>query len=162
MARENRTGALIGRADLALEVAAAREHGERVVFTNGCFDILHAGHVAYLEEAAKLGDRLIVAVNDDASVKRLKGPGRPVVPVAGRSRVLAGLGCVDWVVEFSEDTPESLLNLIKPDILVKGGDYAVDEVVGAELVRGYGGEVQVLSMVEDVSTSAIVQRIRDA
>ena len=137
-----------------------REAGRTLVFTNGCFDILHAGHVTYLEEAARLGDRLIVAVNDDASVTRLKGEGRPVMPVAGRSRVLTGLGCVDWVVSFAEDTPESLLRELQPDILVKGGDYGEDGVVGAGIVKGYGGEVKVLSLVADVSTSAIVDRIK--
>ncbi len=151
---------LTTREQLAQAVLDAKEHGEKIVFTNGCFDILHAGHVAYLEEAAGLGDRLVVAINDDASVTRLKGEGRPVVPVEGRSRVLTGLGCVDWVVSFDEDTPEPLLELLKPDILVKGGDYGPETVVGAEIVRGYGGEVKVLSLVADVSTSAIVERIR--
>ncbi len=149
------------RAELALAVADAKAVGERVVFTNGCFDILHAGHVAYLEEAAALGDRLIVAINDDASVTRLKGEGRPVIPVDGRSQVLSGLACVDWVVSFAEDTPEPLLELLQPHVLVKGGDYAsTSEVVGADIVQGYGGEVQVLSLIQDVSTSAIVQRIK--
>jgi len=151
---------MISRADLAAAVADAKANGERLVFTNGCFDILHAGHVTYLEEAAALGDRLVVAINEDASVTRLKGEGRPVIPVEGRSRVLAGLGCVDWVVSFDEDTPEPLLALLEPDVLVKGGDYAPGEVVGADLVRAYGGDVQVLSLVNDVSTSAIVERIR--
>ncbi len=153
---------LTNRAQLAEAVADAKAHGEKVVFTNGCFDILHAGHVTYLEEAARLGDRLIVAVNDDASVTRLKGEGRPVMPVAGRSRVLTGLGCVDWVVSFAEDTPESLLHELQPDVLVKGGDYGEDGVVGAEIVKGYGGEVKVLSLVADVSTSAIVDRIKQS
>ena len=111
--------------------------------------------------AAALGDRLVVAINDDASVTRLKGEGRPVIPVEGRSRVLAGLACVDWVVSFAEDTPEPLLELLKPDVLVKGGDYAPQQVVGGELVRAYGGEVKVLSLVADVSTSSIVQRIKN-
>ncbi len=151
----------LSRQELALAVADAKALGERIVFTNGCFDILHAGHVAYLEEAAALGDRLIVAINDDASVTRLKGEGRPVIPVEGRSQVLAGLACVDWVVSFAEDTPEPLLQLLQPDVLVKGGDYAsTDEVVGADIVSGYGGEVKVLSLVQDVSTSAIVSRIK--
>ena len=152
---------MISRNELADAVAEAKHNGEKVVFTNGCFDILHAGHVTYLEEAAALGDRLIVAINDDASVTRLKGPGRPVIPVEGRSRVLEGLSCVDWVVSFDEDTPEPLLTLLQPDILVKGGDYGPDTVVGAELVRDYGGEVKVLSLVSDVSTSSIVDRIRN-
>lgn len=150
---------LMSRQDLALAVKQAKANGQRVVFTNGCFDILHAGHVTYLAEAAALGDRLIVAINDDVSVSQLKGPGRPVVPVEGRSRVLAGLGCVDWVVSFDEDTPEPLLKLLQPDVLVKGGDYSADQVVGAALVEAYGGEVKVLSLVDDVSTTTIVARI---
>ena len=153
-------GGLLARPDLAREVTDAKALGQRVVFTNGCFDILHAGHVTYLEEAAALGDRLIVAINDDASVTRLKGPGRPIVGVESRGRVLLGLGCVDWVVSFDEETPEALLELLKPDVLVKGGDYGIDEVVGAEIVNGYGGEVKVLSMVDDISTTHIVERIR--
>jgi D-beta-D-heptose 7-phosphate kinase/D-beta-D-heptose 1-phosphate adenosyltransferase len=144
-----------------LDVAAqARERGERLVFTNGCFDILHAGHVAFLEEARALGDRLVVAVNDDASVRRLKGPGRPVNPLDRRLMVLSGLAAVDWLVGFAEDTPERLLAALRPEVLVKGGDYAAHEVVGADIVRGYGGEVRVLSLVADLSTTAIVARIQ--
>jgi D-beta-D-heptose 7-phosphate kinase / D-beta-D-heptose 1-phosphate adenosyltransferase len=142
-------------------VEQAHAAGQKLVFTNGCFDILHAGHVGYLEEARALGDRLIVAVNDDASVARLKGPGRPVNSLAQRMKVLSGLAAVDWVVAFAEDTPEALLRQIRPDVLVKGGDYSVDQVVGADIVRGYGGEVRVLSVVENLSTTAIVERIRE-
>ena len=137
-------------------VLAAREAGQRVVFTNGCFDILHAGHVAYLQEAKALGDRLLVAVNDDASVTRLKGAGRPVNGLERRMRVLAGLSSVDWVVPFSTDTPEPLLEQLQPDLLVKGGDYSDDQVVGADIVRAYGGDVKVLRLVADVSTTAIL------
>ncbi|WP_028241567.1 bifunctional D-glycero-beta-D-manno-heptose-7-phosphate kinase/D-glycero-beta-D-manno-heptose 1-phosphate adenylyltransferase HldE [Stutzerimonas azotifigens] len=145
---------------LRTAVEDARAQGERIVFTNGCFDILHAGHVTYLEQARALGDRLVVAVNDDGSVSRLKGPGRPINSVDRRMAVLAGLGAVDWVVSFAEDTPERLLAEVKPDVLVKGGDYGVDQVVGAELVKGYGGEVRVLGLVENSSTTAIVEKIR--
>ena len=148
---------------LTREAAIARygrPRRERVVFTNGCFDILHAGHVTYLEQARAQGDRLIVAVNDDASVSRLKGPGRPINSVDRRMAVLAGLGAVDWVVCFPEDTPENLLAQVKPDILVKGGDYGVDQVVGADLVTAYGGIVKVLGLVENSSTTAIVEKIR--
>ena len=152
---------MILRDELKDAVTHAQARGERVVFTNGCFDILHAGHVSYLQEAHALGDRLIVAINDDASVTRLKGEGRPVNSVEGRSRVLEGLSSVDWVVSFDEDTPKPLLELLKPDVLVKGGDYGPDTVVGADLVRNYGGEVKVLGLVADVSTSAIVERIRN-
>ncbi len=146
---------------LQVAMAAARAKGERVVFTNGCFDILHAGHVAYLEQARACGDRLVVAVNDDASVVRLKGPGRPINPVERRMAVLAGLGAVDWVVPFSEDTPEALLKQLKPDVLVKGGDYTREQVVGWQIVEGYGGRVQVLGLVEDCSTTAIVQKVME-
>lgn len=159
-ADERADGGVMSQAQLSDSVALARAAGERVVFTNGCFDILHAGHVAYLEEARALGDRLIVAVNDDASVTRLKGVGRPVNPLEQRLRVLAGLAAVDWVVGFAEDTPEPLLERLAPDVLVKGGDYGVDEVVGAEIVRAAGGEVRVLSLVDDCSTTAIVDRIQ--
>jgi D-beta-D-heptose 7-phosphate kinase / D-beta-D-heptose 1-phosphate adenosyltransferase len=151
---------LLTPAELENAVQAARARGERIVFTNGCFDILHAGHVAYLEEARQLGDRLIVAVNDDASVTRLKGHGRPVNALVRRMKVLTGLAAVDWVVAFSEDTPERLLAALQPDVLVKGGDYAVEQVVGADIVRGYGGEVSVLGMVEDCSTTALVERLQ--
>ena len=151
---------ILNREQLLDSVRQARGNGERIVFTNGCFDILHAGHVAYLEEAKSLGDRLIVAVNDDASVRRLKGVGRPVNPLEQRLRVLAGLSAVDWVTGFDEDTPEALLELLQPEVLVKGGDYGVDEVVGGDIVRGYGGEVRVLSLVDDCSTTAIVDRIQ--
>ena len=146
---------------LLLAVEDARAHGEKIVFTNGCFDILHAGHVTYLEQARAQGDRLVLAVNDDASVSRLKGPGRPINAVDRRMAVLAGLGAVDWVVSFPEDTPENLLRAVKPDVLVKGGDYGIDQVVGAAIVTAYGGEVRVLGLVENSSTTAIVEKIRE-
>lgn len=144
---------------LALVMEDARAHGERVVFTNGCFDIIHAGHVGYLEQARQLGDRLVVAVNSDASVSRLKGPGRPINPQDRRMAVLAGLEAVDWVVCFNDDTPESLLEVLKPDILAKGGDYDKEGVVGWEIVESYGGEVKVLSFFDDCSTTAIVDKV---
>ena len=138
----------------------ARARGERIVFTNGCFDLLHAGHVAYLQQAREMGDRLIVAVNDDDSVARLKGPQRPVTPLQQRMEVLAALAAVDYVVPFGEDTPERLIRDIVPDVLVKGGDYDPDSIVGADVVRGNGGEVVVLDFVDGVSTTALVERIR--
>ncbi len=155
-----------GRGVLTLEqlqiaVADARSQGERVVFTNGCFDIIHAGHVTYLEQARQLGDRLVVAVNSDASVRRLKGRGRPINPADRRMAVLAGLEAVDWVICFEQDTPRELLQSLQPDILAKGGDYRSKEsVVGWEIVEAYGGEVRVLDFVDEVSTTAIVSRIR--
>ena len=159
--RAGRDRGVLSREQLQATVAAAQALGERIIFTNGCFDILHAGHVTYLEEARALGDRLIVAVNDDASVRRLeKGPNRPVNPLDRRMRVLAGLSAVDWVVSFHEDTPEALLKLLLPDVLVKGGDYAEDAVVGHDIVRGYGGEVKVLGLVADTSTTDIIRRIQ--
>ena len=146
---------------LSVAVQAARERGERVVFTNGCFDIIHAGHVDYLDEAKQEGDRLIVAVNDDNSVRRLKGEGRPINPLDRRMTILAGLASVDWVVSFAGDTPEELLRTLKPEVLVKGGDYTIDQVVGADIVRDLGGQVKVLKLVDDCSTSALVEKIRD-
>ena len=140
----------------------SRRQGEKIVMTNGCFDLLHAGHVEYLEQAGALGDRLIVAVNDDASVRRLKGAGRPVQDLEKRLTVLAGLAAVDWLVTFSEDTPERLVELVSPDLLVKGGDYGVDEIAGAGHVKSHGGEVKVLPLVEDCSTSLILDKIRNA
>ena len=122
-------------------VTHAHSQGERIIMTNGVFDILHAGHVSYLTEARKLGDRLIVAVNDDASVRRLKGPSRPINSVEDRMQVLAALTCVDWVVPFSEDTPERLICKLLPDILVKGGDYKPEQVAGYGCVTRNGGEV---------------------
>ncbi len=152
---------VLSLAQLLIAIEDARAHGEKIVFTNGCFDILHAGHVTYLEQARAQGDRLIVAINDDASVSRLKGPGRPINAVDRRMAVLAGLGAVDWVVSFSEDTPERLLKQVQPDVLVKGGDYGVEQVVGADIVQAYGGEVRVLGLVENSSTTAIVEKIRN-
>lgn len=148
------------REQLMIALADARAHGEKIVFTNGCFDIIHAGHVGYLEQAKELGDRLVLAINGDESVARLKGKGRPINTVERRMTVLAGLEAVDWVVSFDEDTPESLLEQLQPDILVKGGDYGIDGVVGADIVTAYGGEVAVLDFLENCSTTAIMQKIR--
>ena len=138
----------------------AKLHDETVVMTNGCFDILHLGHVQYLQQARELGDRLIVAVNDDASVKRLKGPERPVNSQIHRMQVLAALECVDWVVGFDEDTPTRLICQVLPDILVKGGDNDPDKIPGGQCVREAGGKVQVMGYVENVSTTGIIGSIR--
>jgi D-beta-D-heptose 7-phosphate kinase/D-beta-D-heptose 1-phosphate adenosyltransferase len=145
---------------LKIAVKLAKARGENIVMTNGCFDILHAGHVSYLTHAGTLGTRLIVAVNDDASVKRLKGSGRPVNPTDRRMAVLAGLGAVDWVVSFSEDTPQRIISNILPDILVKGGDYKVEEIAGGAEVMANGGEVKVLNFEEGISTTDIINAIR--
>ena len=146
---------------LRIAVQDAKAHDEKIVFTNGCFDIVHAGHVGYLAKAKQLGDRLIVAINNDESAHRLKGPGRPINPVERRMAVLAGLEAVDWVVSFSEDTPEPLLEFLQPEILVKGGDYTMDEVVGGDYVSSYGGEVRVLEFLDNCSTSAIMEKMKE-
>ncbi len=151
---------IVNDEQLLLEVTAARLKGKKIVFTNGCFDILHAGHVMYLSQAKQLGDYLIVAINDDDSVKRLKGRGRPINNIAQRMAVLASLGMVNGVISFSDDTPERLLKILKPDILVKGGDYQIDQVVGHEIVHRYGGEVRVLGVIKDLSTTHIIDRVR--
>ncbi|MDP0589095.1 MAG: bifunctional D-glycero-beta-D-manno-heptose-7-phosphate kinase/D-glycero-beta-D-manno-heptose 1-phosphate adenylyltransferase HldE [Candidatus Endonucleobacter bathymodioli] len=151
---------IVTTAQLKLAIEDARDHGEKIVFTNGCFDILHAGHVSYLKQARKQGDRLIVALNDDQSVTRLKGHDRPINSIGRRQAVIAGLESVDWVISFNEDTPENLLRQIKPDVLVKGGDYSLDEVVGAPIVCEYGGDVKVLKFIDSCSTTDIVDKIR--
>ena len=151
---------VISPEQLKIAVRAAQARGKKVVLTNGCFDILHAGHVSYLGHAGELGDRLIVAVNDDDSVKRLKGEARPVNPVDRRMAVLAGLGAVDWVVNFGEDTPRELISDILPDLLVKGGDYQVHEIAGGEEVIANGGEVKVLNFEDGCSTTKIIDAIR--
>ena len=150
---------LVTADELVELVAEAKRRGERVVMTNGCFDILHAGHVAYLEEAKSLGNRLIVAVNDDDSVRRLKGPSRPITPLDDRMAVLAGLAAVDWVVPFGEDTPAALIERLLPDVLVKGGDYRPEEIAGGDAVVRNGGDVRVVSLKAGRSTSAMIESI---
>jgi len=159
--RSAQTGA-VDEETLMDEIKLARKRGESIVFTNGCFDILHAGHVTYLEQASRLGDRLIVAVNVDETVQMLKGDDRPVNTLSRRMTVLAALGCVDWVVPFSEETPERLICRIKPDFLVKGGDNDPDKIPGARCVREAGGEVTVMDFVDNCSTTGIIKEIRDA
>lgn len=138
-----------------------RAAGERIVMTNGCFDLLHPGHVNYLRQARALGDRLIVAVNDDASVARLKGPGRPINDLHSRMTMLAALGAVDWVVSFAEDTPERLICELLPDVLVKGGDYRAEDVAGGRCVVQAGGEVRILGFVDGHSSTGMIARIRE-
>ena len=142
------------------EVAFLKQKGKKVVMTNGCFDILHKGHVDYLQKARALGDVLIVAVNSDESVQTLKGPTRPIVPLENRMDVLAALGCVDMVVPFSEETPQRLIARILPDILVKGGDYKVEQIAGHKEVLANGGSVKILNFVDNCSTSNIVKKIQ--
>ena len=144
-------------------IAARRrlgEQGRRVVFTNGCFDLLHPGHVLYLAEARRLGDALVVALNSDASVRRLKGAGRPILNESERAEVLAALAAVDWVTIFDEDTPRPLIAALLPDVLVKGGDWAIEEIVGREEVEAAGGRVLALPYLEGSSTTDIIERIR--
>ena len=133
----------------------------RVVFTNGVFDLVHRGHVEYLEEARALGDRLVVGLNTDASVRRLKGPSRPIVDERDRAAVVSALSCVDLVVPFDDDTPQRLIEAVRPDVLVKGGDYAVGDIVGREFVESVGGRVVTVPLREGLSTSEIVRRIRE-
>ena len=137
-----------------------RRKGERIVFTNGCFDLIHPGHVALLRQAAALGDRLVVGLNADASVKRLKGPERPIQDEMSRALVLAALQMVDAVVLFGEDTPERLIRAVSPDVLVKGSDYRVEDVVGADFVLGRGGEVRLVDLVDGCSTPGLVRKMR--
>jgi len=139
-----------------------RPRRETLVFTNGCFDLLHRGHVDCLDRARRLGDALVVGLNTDASIRALKGPGRPVVPEKDRARILAALECVDAVVLFAEETPRSLIAELLPDVLVKGGDYRPEEIVGHAEVRAAGGRVEILPLVEGQSTSSILERIRRA
>lgn len=149
---------LVSEDALLVKVANARARGQTVAMTNGCFDLLHVGHVRYLDAARRLGDLLVVAVNDDASVRRLKGPTRPVNPCADRMRVLAGLRCVDYVVAFSEDTPARLIGRVLPDVLVKGGDYRPEQIAGYEAVKANGGEVVVLDFHAGYSTTQMLER----
>ncbi|MBN6066502.1 bifunctional D-glycero-beta-D-manno-heptose-7-phosphate kinase/D-glycero-beta-D-manno-heptose 1-phosphate adenylyltransferase HldE [Aggregatibacter actinomycetemcomitans] len=147
-------------AELKDAVKLAKDRGEKIVMTNGCFDILHPGHVSYLENARKLGDRLIVAVNTDDSVKRLKGEERPINNLASRMAVLAGLSSVDWLVPFGEDTPQRLIGEVLPDLLVKGGDYKPEEIAGSKEVWANGGDVKVLNFENGFSTSNVIKKIK--
>lgn len=153
--------------DVLQHIRFARQSGEKIVFTNGCFDILHAGHVHYLEQAKALGDRLVVGLNNDASITRLKGEGRPVNPLEQRATVISGLASVDWVIPFGEingnefdDTPYDLIKLIAPDVLVKGGDYTPETIVGADIVQLNGGDVAVIEFVDGCSTTKIIEKIK--
>jgi len=151
---------IVDRATAVAKVTAARRAGKRVVFTNGCFDLMHVGHVRYLAAARDAGDLLVVAINADASVQRLKGPERPLVPEAARAEVLAALAAVDLVTIFEEDTPAEVIAALLPDVLVKGADWAPDQVVGRDTVEAHGGRVELIPVVEGFSTTALVDRIR--
>lgn len=143
-------------------IASYRTAGYRIVFTNGCFDILHSGHVFYLNRARSFGDILIIGVNSDASIRRLKGASRPINPLEDRIQVLAALSCVDHLIAFDEDTPSNLIHIIRPDVYVKGGDYTKQTLPEAPLVEQLGGIVQILPLVENRSTTSIIERIRQA
>ena len=147
---------------LAAHLALYREQGRRLVFTNGCFDLLHRGHITYLNQAKALGDVLIVGLNSDESVRRLKGPHRPINTLEDRAQVLAALSCIDHIVSFTENTPHDLIELIQPDVFVKGGDYTRQTLPEAQLVESMGGEVHILPYLQDVSTTSIIERIRHA
>lgn len=141
-------------------ISGWRKNDEKIVFTNGCFDILHLGHVDYLEKSRALGDRLVVGLNTDDSIKRLKGEKRPIVNEYSRARLMAALQFVDAVILFAEDTPESLIRTILPDILVKGDDYTLERIVGAEIVMANGGKVQTVKLVDGFSTTKIIEKIK--
>jgi D-beta-D-heptose 7-phosphate kinase/D-beta-D-heptose 1-phosphate adenosyltransferase len=155
-------GRVVPRDVAARECAEARGAGRRVVFTNGCFDLLHAGHVALLAEARAAGDLLVVGVNTDATVRALKGPGRPIVPEGERAEVLAALRAVDRVVLFAEPTPLDLIVALRPDLLVKGGDYVPDTIVGRDEVESWGGRVLAIPLLPGRSTTAILAHVRGA
>lgn len=153
---------VLSRADAEAFVRSERSRGRRIVFTNGVFDLLHPGHVRYLQHARSLGDMLIVGVNADASVRRNKGPARPITPQHERAEILSALECVDAVVIFDEDTPAEIIRLVQPDILVKGADWPADQIVGRDTVEARGGRVVLVPVEQGHSTSAIVHRIRNS
>ncbi|HKC62906.1 MAG TPA: D-glycero-beta-D-manno-heptose 1-phosphate adenylyltransferase [Pyrinomonadaceae bacterium] len=155
------SGKILSIDEMRLERARLREEGKRLVFTNGCFDILHVGHVRYLQQARELGDALLVAINSDRSVRELKGAGRPVMNEQERAELLAALGAVDYVTIFDDISPRSLIADILPDVLVKGGDYNLDEIHGREEVEASGGRVLSLPFIEGASTSSVIERIKN-
>jgi rfaE bifunctional protein nucleotidyltransferase chain/domain len=150
---------IIPRSQIKIVIGDFKKKGQKIVFTNGCFDLLHVGHVRYLQEAASLGDCLIVGLNNDRSVREIKGPRRPLIAEDQRAEVLAALACVGYVVLFDEADPFKLIESIRPDILVKGADWSLDKIIGADLVHSYGGEVCRVEVVPLISTSEIIQRI---
>jgi D-beta-D-heptose 7-phosphate kinase/D-beta-D-heptose 1-phosphate adenosyltransferase len=152
---------VLTRDQLVPLLQAERTRGKRIVFTNGCFDLMHVGHTSYLQAAKDLGDLLVVGVNGDESVRSLnKAPDRPIVPESQRAEVVAALGSVDYVVLFNEPDPQSLIASLQPDILVKGGDWAVEQIVGREIVEARGGVVRTIPLVPGISTTSIIERIR--
>ena len=160
--KERGLGQVVSQDELILYVAERKRNGQRVVFTNGCFDLLHPGHIRVLEQARALGDALIVAINSDASVRRIKGNGRPVIPEKERAEVLAALEAVDYVAIFDEPTPQKLIARVLPDVLVKGSDWGPDEVVGRAEVEAAGGRVVSIPLEPGYSTTSLIERIRDS
>ena len=150
---------IIERKELSRIIKALKAKGKRIVFTNGCFDLLHIGHVRYLEKARGLGDILVVGVNSDSSVRKIKGPKRPLLPEEERTEILSGLGCVDYITIFNEIDPLKLITSLHPDVLVKGGDWTKEEIVGREVVERLGGEVVIIPFVQGVSTSNLIEMI---
>lgn len=153
---------IVDRETLARRLAEIRKTGRRIVFTNGCFDLLHVGHITYLNDARGLGDILVIGLNTDRSIRALKGDQRPIISQEERSHMLAALECVDFVVLFDEDTPVDLISLVRPDILAKGADYTKDQVVGADIVEAYGGSVSLIPLVDNISTTTIINKIRNS
>jgi D-beta-D-heptose 7-phosphate kinase/D-beta-D-heptose 1-phosphate adenosyltransferase len=157
------TNKVVTKEQLVPLLAQARAQRKRIVFTNGCFDLMHVGHTRYLQAAKALGDLLVVGVNSDASVKSLnKSPDRPIVPESQRAEIVAALGCVDYVVLFIEPDPHELIRAVQPDVLVKGGDWSVETIVGRDVVEGRGGVVKTIPLVPDISTTTLIHRIRSA
>ncbi|MFA5143139.1 MAG: D-glycero-beta-D-manno-heptose 1-phosphate adenylyltransferase [Candidatus Omnitrophota bacterium] len=153
------SGRVIGQGSLSKILSPLRAKGKKIVFTNGCFDIIHTGHVKYLSRARRMGDLLVIGLNSDASVRRLKGRSRPINKQSDRAKVLAALRFVDYVVIFNEDTPERLIRKVRPDFLVKGGDWDESSIVGGRFVKSYGGKVGIVSFVNGYSTTSLVRRI---
>ncbi|OGQ03992.1 MAG: glycerol-3-phosphate cytidylyltransferase [Deltaproteobacteria bacterium RBG_19FT_COMBO_46_12] len=147
------------RKDLTRIIKNLKTRGKRIIFTNGCFDLLHVGHVRYLEEAKALGDVLVIGVNSDSSVRKIKGPGRPILPVEERVEILSGLGCVDYVAVFDELDPLKLITSLQPNVLAKGGDWTKEQIAGGEVVEKSGGEVIIIPLVQGVSTSNLIETI---
>ena len=150
---------ILGLKQLACQVEGLRRVGQKIVFTNGCFDLLHLGHVRYLEQAKALGDVLVVAVNSDDSVRALKGEGRPLIPESQRAQIIAALACVDFVTIFSDPDPIPTIQALRPDVHVKGGDYTEEQLPEAEVVKAYGGEVVIIPQIDAPSTSNLIERI---
>ncbi len=156
----NARSKLLSHHEAARRIRRAQRAGERVVFSNGCFDILHVGHVRSLEQARSFGDRLLVAVNSDASVKKLKGPSRPIVGARQRAEMLAALACVDWVVVFGTPTPLGVIKALRPDVLAKGGDWSLEEIVGRDEVESWGGRVVRLREIPAIRSTTLIERAR--